>query len=409
MSKSAQVPGGVVTSLQGRANVIPAGQADARPLQEGDAIQPGDVILAEANAQLQITDADGQAWMPRDMQLALADANGKAAGAKKQAHDKPGHVDDIKAVDEAINAVDRGDEDAATAAGLTGGGGGSMSLGLRVDRVIETVSPQEFAYSTPDRDAGTSFATVANVVNATEVGNRAPFVDEPSDNPNYKPETGHYSLTTDEDKPVSGQVKATDPDGDALTYAKGSDPAHGPVTVNGDGTWTYTPAKDYNGSDTFTVTVSDGQGGTATATIDIGVNPVNDPPKIDDPNSGNFDPVTGHYSLTTDEDKPVSGQVKATDADGDALTYAKGADPAHGSVVVNEDGTWTYTPAKDYNGSDTFTVTVSDGQGGTATATIDIGVNPVNDPPKIDDPDSGNFDPVTGHYDLKTNEVKPGP
>ena len=407
MSKSAQVPGGVVTSLQGRANVIPAGQADARPLQEGDAIQPGDVILAEANAQLQITDADGQAWMPRDMQLALADAHGKAAGAKKQAHDKPGHVDDNKAVDEAINAVDRGDEDAATAAGLTGGGGGSMSLGLRVDRVIETVSPQEFAYSTPDRDAGTPFATVANVVNATEVGNRAPFVDEPSDNPNYKPETGHYSLTTDEDKPVSGQVKATDPDGDALTYAKGSDPAHGTVTVNADGSWTYTPAKDYNGSDTFTVTVSDGKGGTATATIDIGINPVNDPPKIDDPGNPNLDPNTGHYSLTTDEDKPVSGQVKATDPDGDALTYAKGSDPAHGTVVVNDDGTWTYTPAKDYNGSDTFTVTVSDGHGGTTTATIDIGINPVNDPPKIDDPESGNFDPVTGHYSLTTDEDKP--
>ncbi len=407
MSKSAQVPGGVVTSLQGRANVIPAGQADARPLQEGDAIQPGDVILAEANAQLQITDATGQAWMPRDMQLALADANGKSGAAKKHAHDTATQDADNKSLDEAINAVDRGDEDAATAAGLTGGGGGSMSLGLRVDRVIETVSPQEFAYSTPDRDAGTPFTTVANVTTATEVGNRAPFVDEPSSNPNYKPETGHYSLTTDEDKPVSGQVKATDPDGDALTYAKGTDPQHGTVVVNEDGTWTYTPSKDYNGSDTFTVTVSDGHGGTATATIDIGINPVNDPPKIDDPNSGNFDPVTGHYNLTTDEDKPVSGQVKATDPDGDALTYAKGTDPQHGTVVVNEDGTWTYTPAKDYNGADTFTVTVSDGHGGTATATIDIGINPVNDPPKIDDPTSGNLDPVTGHYNLTTDEDKP--
>ncbi len=407
MSKSAQVPGGVVTSLQGRANVIPAGQADARPLQEGDAIQPGDVILAEANAQLQITDATGQAWMPRDMQLALADANGKSGAAKKHAHDTATQDADNKSLDEAINAVDRGDEDAATAAGLTGGGGGSMSLGLRVDRVIETVSPQEFAYSTPDRDAGTPFTTVANVTTATEVGNRAPFVDEPSSNPNYKPETGHYSLTTDEDKPVSGQVKATDPDGDALTYAKGTDPQHGTVVVNEDGTWTYTPSKDYNGSDTFTVTVSDGHGGTATATIDIGINPVNDPPKIDDPGNPNLNPDTGHYNLTTDEDKPVSGQVKATDPDGDALTYAKGTDPQHGTVVVNEDGTWTYTPAKDYNGADTFTVTVSDGHGGTATATIDIGINPVNDPPKIDDPTSGNFDPVTGHYNLTTDEDKP--
>ncbi|MBI2732653.1 MAG: tandem-95 repeat protein, partial [Aquabacterium sp.] len=214
-----------------------------------------------------------------------------------------------------------------------------MSLGLRVDRVIETVTPQEFAYSTPDREAGTPLATAATVLNTSEVGNRAPFIDEPGTNTNYKPETGHYKLTTDEDKPVSGRVKASDPDGDALTYAKGSDPAHGTVTVNTDGTWTYTPAKDYNGSDSFTVTVSDGKGGTTTATIDIGINPVNDPPKIDDPGNPNLDPNTGHYKLTTDEDKPVSGQVKASDPDGDALTYAKGSDPAHGTVTVNADGT----------------------------------------------------------------------
>ncbi|RTL31059.1 MAG: tandem-95 repeat protein, partial [Burkholderiales bacterium] len=236
--------------------------------------------------------------------------------------------------------------------------------------------------------------------------NDPPVIDDPG-NPNLDPHTGHYSLTTDEDKPVSGQVKATDPDGDPLTYAKGTDPQHGTVVVNEDGTWTYTPSKDYNGSDTFIVTVSDGHGGTTTATVDIGINPVNDPPVIDDPGNPNLDPHTGHYSLTTDEDKPVSGQVKATDPDGDPLTYVKGSDPQHGTVVVNEDGTWTYTPSKDYNGSDSFTVTVSDGYGGTTTATVDIGINPVNDPPKIDDPNSPNFDPVTGHYVVTTDEDKP--
>ncbi|HEX5355521.1 MAG TPA: Ig-like domain-containing protein, partial [Aquabacterium sp.] len=113
------------------------------------------------------------------------------------------------------------------------------------------------------------------------------------------------------------------------------------------------------------------------------INPVNDGPKIDDPTNPNLDPATGHYKLTTDEDKPVSGQVKATDPDGDALTYAKGSDPAHGTVSVNANGTWTYTPSKDYNGADSFTVTVSDGHGGTTTATIDIGIAPVNDAPVI--------------------------
>ncbi|TAK98708.1 MAG: retention module-containing protein, partial [Aquabacterium sp.] len=400
MSKSAQVPGGIVTSLQGRAHVIPTGEKTARPLQEGDAIQPGDVILASQNAELQITDVDGNAWMPRDMQVALADVNDKAdADHKKPSHTK--HTLDHKSLDDAINAVERGDEDAATAAGVTGGGGGSMSPGLRVDRVIEAVTPQEFAYSTPDREASTPIASADNTVSAPQ-GNHAPYVDDNGNN--YKPASGRYQFETPEDKPVSGQVKASDPDGDPLTFTKGSDPLHGTVTVNPDGSWVYTPNKDYNGADSFTVTVSDGKGGTTTAYVDIGITPVNDAPKIDDPN---LDPNSGHYKVLTSEDKPVSGQVKATDPDGDALTFAKGSDPAHGTVTVNADGTWTYTPAKDYNGADSFTVTVSDGHGGTTTATVDIGVLPVNDPPKIDDPTNPNLDPSTGHYKLTTDEDKP--
>ncbi|HEX5357270.1 MAG TPA: retention module-containing protein, partial [Aquabacterium sp.] len=399
MPKSAQVPGGIVSSLQGRANVIAAGEKTARPLQQGDTIQPGDVILAAQNAELQITDVDGNAWMPRDMQVALADVNDKAGADKKHSH--PRHTVDHKTLDDAINAVERGDEDAATAAGVTGGGGGAMSPGLRVDRVIEAVTPQEFAYSTPDREAGIPIAAADNSV-AAPLGNRAPYVDDPGNN--YKPASGRYQFETPEDKPVSGQVKASDPDGDALTFTKGTDPLHGTVTVNPDGTWVYTPDKDYHGSDSFTVTVSDGKGGTTTAYVDIGITPVNDPPKIDDPN---VDPESGHYKLTTDEDTAVSGKVKASDADGDALTFSKGSDPLHGTVTVNADGSWTYTPNKDYTGFDTFTVAISDGQGGTTTATIDIGVIPANDPPKIDDPTNPNLDPNTGHYKLTTDEDKP--
>ncbi|HDR4909506.1 TPA: DUF11 domain-containing protein, partial [Bacillus cereus] len=70
----------------------------------------------------------------------------------------------------------------------------------------------------------------------------------------------------------------------------------------------------------------------------------------------------------------VSGQVKGTDPDGDSLTYHAGKQPSNGTVVVNEDGTWTYTPGKDYVGDDSFTVMVDDGHGGTTEATIVIHV-----------------------------------
>ena len=141
------------------------------------------------------------------------------------------------------------------------------------------------------------------------------------------------------------------------------------MVVNTDGTFTYTPDADYNGTDSFTVTVSDGKGGSVIVTISVTVTPVNDPP------------MAPALSVTTPEGTPVNGKVTATDADGDPLSFAKTTDPAHGQVVVNTDGTFTYTPDSDYNGPDSFTVTVSDGKGGVVIVTVSITVTPVNDPP----------------------------
>ncbi|SIQ11527.1 retention module-containing protein [Pseudacidovorax sp. RU35E] len=272
-----------------------------------------------------------------------------------------------------------------------------------------------FTVTVNDGQGGTTTATVT--VTITPV-NDAPVPtnpDNPPANQNFDPATGNYRITTPEDTPVSGKVAATDVDGDPLTFTKGSDPVHGTVVVDADGSYTYTPAKDYNGSDQFTVVVSDGNGGTATSTVFVGITPVNDPPVIVDPPSPppgqNFDPATGNYRITTPEDTPVSGKVAATDVDGDPLTFTKGSDPVHGTVVVNADGSYTYTPAKDYNGSDQFTVVVSDGNGGTATSTVFVGITPVNDPPVIVDPPSPpngqTFDPTTGDYRITTPEDTP--
>ncbi|WP_211916563.1 Ig-like domain-containing protein, partial [Vibrio sp. B1REV9] len=99
--------------------------------------------------------------------------------------------------------------------------------------------------------------------------------------------------------------------------------------------------------------------------------PVNDAPNIVD---GNGAPLGDDVSVETPEDTPVSGKLNAMDVDGDALTFNKTTDPTNGSVTVDADGNWTYTPNDDYHGSDSFTVEVSDGQGGTDTITVNIGV-----------------------------------
>ncbi len=169
---------------------------------------------------------------------------------------------------------------------------------------------------------------------------------------NDAPVASSGSFATAEDTAFSGNLPAaTDVDGDALTYAAGSTaPAHGTVVVNSDGSFTYTPTANFNGSDSFTYAVSDGTA-TVERTMTVTVAPVNDAP------------VASSGSFATAEDTAFSGNLPAAiDVDGDALTYAAGSTaPAHGTVVVNSDGSFTYTPTANFNGSDSFTYAVSDG------------------------------------------------
>jgi CshA-type fibril repeat protein len=195
------------------------------------------------------------------------------------------------------------------------------------------------------------------------------------------------TAVTDEDAPVTIPVLAndSDPDGDPLTVTAATAP-NGTVTINPDGTITYTPNPDFNGTDTITYTVSDGNGGTTTATVTVTVNPVNDAPAaIDD-------------VATTNEDTPVAIAVLANDSDldGDTLVVTAASSP-DGTVTINADGSILFTPDPDFNGTTTVSYTISDGKGGTATATVTVTVAPVNDPPlAVNDTATTNEDtPVT--------------
>jgi len=201
--------------------------------------------------------------------------------------------------------------------------------------------------------------------------------------------TSDLSPTGDEDTLITGAVHATDvDDGDTLTFSVVNSgtgaPAHGTVSIDANtGAYSYAPAANYNGSDSFTVTVTDSHNVTDTVVVNVGVTPVNDAPVINE--------LTSSLSPSGNEDATITGTIVATDVDGDSLTYSAPAQgdpngPVHGSVSFDSAGGYTYTPDANYNGADSFTVTVSDSHGGTDTVGVSVTVNPVNDAPVLSDP-----------------------
>ncbi len=163
-----------------------------------------------------------------------------------------------------------------------------------------------------------------------------------------------------------------DVDGDVLTIVSVQNAVGGSVTLDAQGNVVFTPAPDFNGPASFTYTVRDAWGATATTEVAVTVAPVNDAPQFAVP----------AVNVTTLEDTAVSGQAIATDVDGDAQTYALGATvPTRGSVTVNGNGSWVYTPSGNANGADSFTIIASDGHGGAAPITVNLTITPVNDAP----------------------------
>ncbi len=91
-------------------------------------------------------------------------------------------------------------------------------------------------------------------------------------------------------------------------------------------------------------------------------------------------PIADDQAVTTDEDVAYTGYLTGTDPDGDTLTFALDVLPLHGAIVLDPaTGEFTYTPDADYNGSDTFSFTVSDGYGGTDAGGVTVTINPVDD------------------------------
>ncbi|ELB2076922.1 tandem-95 repeat protein [Vibrio parahaemolyticus] len=148
-------------------------------------------------------------------------------------------------------------------------------------------------------------------------------------------------------------------------------PANGTVSVNPDGSVTYTPNDNYHGTDSFTYIVTSG-GVSESTTVNVDVTPVNDAP------------VAKDDIATTQEDTAVTIDAlpNDTDADGDKLSIESASVPKEQGTVEVVDGKLVFTPAENFNGDAEITYTVTDGQL-TDEAKVTVTVNPVNDAPTI--------------------------
>jgi Ca2+-binding RTX toxin-like protein len=167
----------------------------------------------------------------------------------------------------------------------------------------------------------------------------------------------------------------TDADGDFLFITGWGNAEHVTVTQLADGSFSLMPEANYSGPASFTYTISDGNGGTSTATVQLSV-------VAED---GNTPPLAVADSVSTNEDTPLvlaPADLLSNDIDsnGDALTITAVGDAVNGTVSL-ESGNVVFTPNANYNGPASFSYTIDDGQGGTATATVDVDVIAVNDAP----------------------------
>ncbi|MBE3680979.1 tandem-95 repeat protein [Vibrio parahaemolyticus] len=180
--------------------------------------------------------------------------------------------------------------------------------------------------------------------------------------------------TVVEDTPTIIKVLGNDTfegDDQVVSLDTNNGPANGTVSVNPDGSVTYTPNDNYHGADSFTYIVTSG-GVSESTTVEVNVTPVNDAP------------VAKDDIATTQEDTAVTIDVlpNDTDVDGDKLSIESASVPKEQGTVEVVNGKLVFTPAENFNGDAEITYTVTDGQL-TDEAKVTVTVNPVNDAPTI--------------------------
>jgi uncharacterized repeat protein (TIGR01451 family) len=219
----------------------------------------------------------------------------------------------------------------------------------------------EITSTTPDPNTDNNSSTLVTLVDTAPIANDDGY-ETAEDTPLFVAAPG--VLTND-----------NDPDSDSLVVNLESGPSNGVLTLNVDGSFTYTPTTEYSGFDQFTYSINDGYLSDIASAV-ITVTSVNDAP------------VGASDNYTTGEDTPLvvaapGVLVNDTDIEGDPLEASLDSGPVNGTISLSMDGSFVYTPTLNYNGPDMFTYILSDGAL-TDTVTVDLVIDPINDNPTVD-------------------------
>jgi VCBS repeat-containing protein len=301
------------------------------------------------------------------------------------------------AVKGSVTATDADRDPLSYSAPATSDKGGAVVIDPKTGKFTYTpTAPMRHAAAVPGADKTDTFTvTIADghgdPVNVTVTVQIRPT--------NAAPDRAAASLSAPDEGTgaIVGTVTAVDADGDAFTLTGPAITQKGSITYNSaTKTFTYTPTAEARAAasasnasasaktDTFTVTVNDGHGGTDTVSVKVNIMEV-----------GNNNPEAGDYDAgaPTGSSGVVTGKVSADDPDDDPMTFSGSQTTAKGTVTVKSNGDFTYTPtsaarhAASINGAgtnlttDTFNVTVSDGNGGTLSVPVTVDISPKNTAP----------------------------
>ncbi len=222
---------------------------------------------------------------------------------------------------------------------------------------------------------------------------------------NEAPVASDNSYVAGEDTSISGNVITNgipdvDADGDTLQISSHSNPEHGILNLDSNGNFTYTPNTNYSGIESFSYTVSDGKGGEDSATVHIAVGAVNDIPVISEGESVSV--------VMSEEGMPTSFilALSATDNDGDILTWRIKTNASNGTATASGVGIFKaigYTPNANYNGTDSFIVEVSDGNGADEV-TVMVTIESINDVPTAIDDSVSTYENSPVSIDVLSND-----